>query len=405
MPAELAGNNALVVKRGADALGWSGDFIYRNAQGLRGLRRVRLRLPDAAPSSTSGVTYVPARVGGGRHHLHRRARASRIVIEGGRARGVEATTAGGGTLRVECDTVIVACGAIHTPLLLRRNGLGGDVRASSARTSRSTRPPRVRALFDEEIDMARGVPQSYYIDEFADEGIMFEGAAGPPDYLAMSFPFTRERHRELMLQLPQPRPVRRDGLRPLARHRCASAPGRVEIRYDLCDEDVATVPARRSSCCAQLFREAGAKEVFLPIDGAARTRPAAGAECARLTLMAFHPLGTARADARPAHGVVDGDLKLHGVEGVYVCRRERGAELARREPADHDHGPGHAAGVPPARAGAARGRAGAGVDRAAADHRRALSRGLSPGTRRHAEGQRSSLPRGRRYGYVIAARQ
>ena len=33
--------------------------------------------------------------------------------------------------------------------------------------------------------MARGVPQSFYIDEFADEGIMFEGAAGPPDYLAI----------------------------------------------------------------------------------------------------------------------------------------------------------------------------------------------------------------------------
>ena len=46
----------------------------------------------------------------------------------------------------------------------------------------------VRALFDEQIDMARGVPQSYYIDEFADEGIMFEGAAGPPDYLAMALP-------------------------------------------------------------------------------------------------------------------------------------------------------------------------------------------------------------------------
>ena len=28
--------------------------------------------------------------------------------------------------------------------------------------------------------MWHGVPQSYYIDEFADEGVMFEGAAGPP---------------------------------------------------------------------------------------------------------------------------------------------------------------------------------------------------------------------------------
>ncbi len=35
--------------------------------------------------------------------------------------------------------------------------------------------------------------------------------------------------------------------------------------------------------------------------------------------MAFHPLGTARADARPTHGVVDGDLRLHDADGVYVA--------------------------------------------------------------------------------------
>ena len=45
-----------------------------------------------------------------------------------------------------------------------------------------------------------------------------------------------------------------------------------------------------------------------------------------LTLMAFHPLGTARADAGPDHGVVDGDLRVHGVEGLYVADGERGAE-------------------------------------------------------------------------------
>ena len=38
-----------------------------------------------------------------------------------------------------------------------------------------------------------------------------------------------------------------------------------------------------------------------------------------LTLLAFHPLGTARADARPGHGVVDGDLKVRGTENVYIA--------------------------------------------------------------------------------------
>ncbi len=34
--------------------------------------------------------------------------------------------------------------------------------------------------------------------------------------------------------------------------------------------------------------------------------------------MAFHPLGTARAHRHPARGVVDQDLKLHGLDGLYV---------------------------------------------------------------------------------------
>ena len=38
-----------------------------------------------------------------------------------------------------------------------------------------------------------------------------------------------------------------------------------------------------------------------------------------LELMAFHPLGTAGAGADPRRAVVDGDLRLHGVEGLYVA--------------------------------------------------------------------------------------
>src|SRR5439155_1028035 len=107
--------------------------------------------------------------------------------EGGRARGVEAATSGGGRVHVECDTVIVACGTIHTPLFLRRNGLGLDS-VELCRNLAIHPATAVRALFDERIDMARGVPQSYFVDEFADEGIMLEGAAGPPEYASMSLP-------------------------------------------------------------------------------------------------------------------------------------------------------------------------------------------------------------------------
>ena len=44
---------------------------------------------------------------------------------------------------------------------------------------------------DHVVDMARGVPQSFYVDQFAREGIMFEGIAGPPAYVAMSLPLSQ----------------------------------------------------------------------------------------------------------------------------------------------------------------------------------------------------------------------
>jgi len=321
VPAELAGNNALVVKRGADALGWSGDFIYRNAKGCVGSGVCAFGCPTGAKQHT-GVTYVPKAWEAGATTWSG-VRARKIVMQGGRARGVEAVTTGGGTLRVECDTVVVACGAIHTPLLLRRNGLGGN--SGQLGENLSIHPATaVRALFDEEIDMARGVPQSFYIDEFADEGIMFEGAAGPPDYLAPLFPFTRERHRDLMLRflnLAQFGVMVSDLSRGSVRERA----GRTEIRYDLCDAD-AEAFRRGISLLADLFWEAGAKRVYLPVDGLAELtdrgqRPLDGRtlKASELSPMAFHPLGTARADADPSRGVVDGDLSLHGAEGIYVC--------------------------------------------------------------------------------------
>jgi choline dehydrogenase-like flavoprotein len=320
VPPDLAGGNAHVVKRGADALGWSGDFIFRNAKGCVGSGVCAFGCPTSAKQHV-GQVYVPKAWEAGATTFTG-CKARRLVVEEGRARGVEATTAGGGRLRVHCDKVVVACGAIHTPLLLRRNGLGE--RSGQLGRNLSIHPATaVRALFDEVVDMSRGVPQSFYIDEFAADGIMFEGTAGPPDYLAMLMPFSRERHRDLMLQfarLSQFGVMVSDRSRGFVRERA----GRVEIRYDILPEDVERF-RRGIQLLTELYWAAGALEVYQPVEavGALRDgdlgplaeRPLRPRE---LALMAFHPLGTARADADPDRGVVDPGLRLHGVEGLYV---------------------------------------------------------------------------------------
>jgi choline dehydrogenase-like flavoprotein len=321
VPEDLAGNNALVIKRGAEALGWSGDFIFRNASGCVGSGVCNWGCPTSSKLHM-GLTYMPRAWDAGATS-YTMCRAEQIEVEGGRARAVVARAKGGGRVRVECDTVIVAGGAIQSPLLLKKNRLG--LASGELCRNLALHPATgVRARFEEEINMARGVPQSYYIDEFCDESIMLEGAAGPPDYAAMSFPFTREQHRELMLDYLH---IAQFGLMvsDTSRGTVRELPGNAfHISYALNDEDLRTFK-RGIELLVECYWAAGAQEVYPPVEGIGILRDDDIDTVRRhdlrpgdLALAAFHPMGTARADARPDHGVVDADLKLHGVDGVYV---------------------------------------------------------------------------------------
>ncbi len=339
---ELAGANAAVARRGAQRLGWSHGYLKRNAKGCVGSGVCAFGCPTSAKQHT-GITYIPrARAAGAR--ILTGADVRQVVVKAGRVQGVQARLAPGASvvgardgdvgsgsptaplLEVSAPTVVVAAGTIHTPQLLARSGLG----AASGELGRNLvlHPATAAfALMDETVNMARGVPQSFYVDEFAREGIMLESVAGPPAYAALSLPLTGERHRAAMAAYPR---LAQCGLMvsdssrghlpalgggALARSgRRLRASGQL-IRYDLVGDDVAKF---RNGLVRleELFRAAGAREVYLPLP------PGVTPERARardLKLMGFHPLGTARADADPAHGVLDTDLRVHGVEGVYVA--------------------------------------------------------------------------------------
>ena len=322
VPEELAGHNALVVRRGAQALGWSGDFVHRNVRGCVGSGVCNFGCPTSAKQHV-GITYVPRAWEAGAV-TYTGARVSEILVRGDRAHGVVAVTAGGGRLEVSAELVVLAAGAIHTPLLLASQGLAE--RSGELGGNLSIHPATaVRAIFEEEVNMARGVPQSYYIDEFADEGIMFEGAGGPPDYTAASLAaYPAWRTRELMLSylhMSQFGAMVSDRSRGRVRRRA----GRVEIHYELLPEDLATFKFALERL-GELYAAAGAHTVLFPVEGL-DPLPAGELEPLRsrilrardLTLMAFHPLGTARADGDPARGVVDPDLRVHGIEGLHVA--------------------------------------------------------------------------------------
>lgn len=323
---ELAGGNAAVARRGAERLGWSHGYLRRNARGCVGSGVCAFGCPTSAKQHT-GITYIPRAERAGAR-IVTGALVERVLMERGAANhsradsrrgsapaasGVQATMASGAHVEVRAPIVIVAAGTIHTPLLLARSGLGA--RSGQLGHNLSLHPATaVFARMEEIVDMARGVPQSFYVDEFAGEGIIFEGVAGPPAYAAMSLPLTGARHAEAMADY---RHLAQFGVMvsDSSRGSVHAIAGRPLIRYDLTDADL-----QRFRCgiarMGELFDAAGAREVYLPLpDGVSPER----ARLRDLRLMAFHPLGTARADARPTHGVIDGGLAVHGVHGVYVA--------------------------------------------------------------------------------------
>jgi len=316
---ELAGANAAVARRGAERLGWSHGYLRRNAKGCVGSGVCAFGCPTSAKQHT-GITYIPrARAAGAR--IVTGAQVERVLVEssrtGGRssqrAVGVAARMAGGARVRVSAPIVIVAAGTIHTPLLLARSGLG----KASGQLGRNLSLHPATAAFarmEETVDMARGVPQSFYVDEFAREGIIFEGVAGPPSYAAMSLPLTGERHARAMADY---RHLAQFGLMvsDSSRGSVRSVAGKALIHYELSNDDLQRFRTGLARM-RELFEAAGAREVYLPLPSGVDP---ARARKRDLKLMAFHPLGTARADARASHGVLDGDLAVHGAHGVYVA--------------------------------------------------------------------------------------
>jgi choline dehydrogenase-like flavoprotein len=319
VPPALAGRNAELIRRGAERLGWSGGYLSRNARGCAGSGVCAYGCPRRAKLHT-GLTYLPRASAAGAVTC---TGTSAIALESARrrVRAVLARTAAGGRLRVRCDLAVVACGSLHTPALMRRFG----VRAGSLGRHLCLHPASaVRARFAEDVRMWEGVPQSSYVDEFAGEGVMLEGIAGPPDYLALTTPRVGSGHREVMLDAARTAScgvMISDGSRGRV---FGGRRGQPIVRYDLGEDDARRFK-RGLVALAELFWAAGADEVIVPVRGvpALRRGNSSALTChpvppRSLKAMAFHPLGTARASADPERSVVDPDLAVRGITGLYV---------------------------------------------------------------------------------------
>ncbi|MEZ4298403.1 MAG: GMC family oxidoreductase [Polyangiaceae bacterium] len=321
-----AGKIATLIARGADKLGLSHGVLTRNAPDCDGQGVCCFGCPTGAKRSTD-VSYIPEALLRGAQ-LITAAKVTKVDIEGGRARGVTATLHGKDgprTLKVKAEAVLVAGGTLMTPLLLKRSG--------ACKTSRmlgknlSIHPAsKVVALFDEPVRQWEGIPQSYAIDEYAPQGLLFEGASVPYELAATVIPWTGARFMELMERFPY---MATFGfmIEDTSRGEVREGPGGSPLMlYSLNAADTARMQ-KGLEILTEVYQAAGARRVFpfaaghddVSTKGALARLKKARLRPGDFDVTAFHPLGTCRIGADPRTSCIGPDHEAHDVGGLYVA--------------------------------------------------------------------------------------
>lgn len=343
VPDDAHSPNNRVILDGARALGWRARGAVINAKGCvrSGFCGVGCRY-EARQGTL--VTYVPRALAAGAV-LHADACVQRIETrerDGGQGlpplRRVHATVQDASrdasfSLTVDAPLVIVAGGAVGTPALLQRSGLGGDAVGQYLRLHPTT---ATLGVFAEEIVGSAGIPLSTVCDEHlrwndTNHGFWLECPPFLPGLGSVAVPGWGRAHAARMASfrhLSSVIALTRDGAdrRVSSGSVTARRDGGVSIRYALTGADAARVRASIEAA-ARLQLAAGAREVHTmhttPLvlrheADLARVRTApVGAN--RVGLFSAHVNGTCRmgTDRRTAATSPDGER--YGARGVHVC--------------------------------------------------------------------------------------
>lgn len=328
VPMEMRGIGTQRFGEGLQAL-HGADLVplRRNTKDCVGSGRCNFGCPKQAKLSVD-IAYLPTAIRDGATLLSD-CLVERVVMKGNRAVGVRGRLVGGprarrrGNVEVRAKRVVVACGGWHSPLLLKRSGLGG---LRSIGRHLTLHPAfRMMARFDEPIRSWSGALQSAYSNRFMDEGMTMVGLAVPPGVLAATVPGFGARFAERARALPNIA-VFGGMLHDEAGGTVHRGPGREPIvTYRMAKQDRARVPTliRRM---AEIFFEAGAKECFLPVLGLHAIKPddlkkldLERVHGRNLECSSQHPLGSCRMGTNPMHSSVDPSGRVWGTEGLYVA--------------------------------------------------------------------------------------
>ena len=327
------------MRDGAAALGWSFRTLSRNADPA-------VYSPDSAGhigfGDRSGAkldvrrTYLRDAVdAGARVVVH--CTAERVLVEGGRAAGVQAAytdqqTGATSSVTVRAPRVVVACGSLESPALLLRSGIGGP---AVGRYLHMHPVVAFLGLYPDEQTPWWGAPMTAMVDEFADiedgYGFLIQNAQWALSILAAGMArasgtehkqtMARLEHAAWFLGIPRDRG---HGTVTIDVH------GNAVVRYDLTDEVDVRVAHTSIESQIRMHAVAGAEEIVPFAYAPTRWRRGENLEefiaaMLRLPLRAgghrifsAHQMSSCHMGTDPATSVANPRGELHDTSGVYV---------------------------------------------------------------------------------------
>lgn len=332
--------NQLLVD-GCEALGYAVGVIPRNAIDCRqrcGTCGFGCRY--GAKQSTM-KTYLQDAYDTGARILVR-CSADRVLIEDGRAVGVEATAVDGEKthkVTVRAKVVVVAAGSIHSPAVLLRSGLENPHIGRHLHLHPTT---TITGIYPEKVYSWQGVMQSAYSREFAhldgNYGYTLEVPPAHPGLMGLATPWYSARaYRQQMLDVANFATFiiltrdRGEGTITLDR----DGEPIVDYVVSVYDRQHLLHGLRQA---ARLHFAAGAKSVVSlqtkrtrldkPESGFISERQLGdfdrqlerhGMAPNRIMMFTAHQMGTCRMGADPETSVTDEHGQVHGVQGLFVC--------------------------------------------------------------------------------------
>ena len=255
-------------------------------------------------------------------------RAETLVHDGERITGVHGrvVTEDGCAFHpvdIAAKAVIMSAGALHTPSLMRKNGVGGN---QVGRNLKLHLCFRTIGIFDEIIDSFHGVCQNLFIDDYVDQGIMLESTfTGPASQMPGIVGVGKDlwdiaknyRHMAsvgIMISEKGTGRVRADG------------EGNPIMTFSVTKGDAETLHKAMIIADRILFM-AGAKRVIngnfevptvekmADLDVIARKQ----SKASDFLMMAFHPQGSCRMGVNPKKSVVGPDGQCHQMKNLYLA--------------------------------------------------------------------------------------